>query len=138
MRVSSKKAFTVIELIFVIVAIGILAGIAIPKFAATRDDAVIAKAKSTIAAVRSALATERQKRILRGEFVDINKSAVGDNFTNLLEYDVKSCNSPRCGGWTTAGSDPNPTYTFYGPTGAVVFKLDKNRLVYVSGPSVYK
>lgn len=36
-----KKAFTMIELIFVIVVIGILASIAIPKLTATRDDAKI-------------------------------------------------------------------------------------------------
>ena len=35
----SKKAFTMIELIFVIVVIGILAAIAIPKLAASRNDA---------------------------------------------------------------------------------------------------
>lgn len=34
-----NRAFTMIELIFVIVMIGILASIAIPKLAATRDDA---------------------------------------------------------------------------------------------------
>lgn len=36
-----KKAFTMIEVIFVIVIIGILASVAIPKLAATRDDAEI-------------------------------------------------------------------------------------------------
>jgi prepilin-type N-terminal cleavage/methylation domain-containing protein len=36
---SRKKAFTVIELIFVIVVVGILTSIALTKLAATRDDA---------------------------------------------------------------------------------------------------
>jgi len=34
-----KKAFTMIELIFVIVIIGVLAAIALPRLAGTRDDA---------------------------------------------------------------------------------------------------
>ncbi len=39
---TSKPAFTMIELIFVIVIIGILAAIAVPKLLATRSDAKVA------------------------------------------------------------------------------------------------
>ena len=60
-----------IELVFVIVVIGILSAIAIPKFAATRDDALITRGLATLASVRSAISTERQKQILRGDFTGI-------------------------------------------------------------------
>lgn len=62
-----RTAFTMIELVFVIVVLGILAAIAIPKFAATRDDAQIAKGRSDVAAIRSAIVSERQGRLLRGD-----------------------------------------------------------------------
>ena len=47
-----KKAFTMIELILVIVVIGVLAAIAIPRISATRDDAVLVK---TMAEIRTAI-----------------------------------------------------------------------------------
>jgi len=128
-----RDAFTMIELVFVIVIIGILSAIAVPKFAATRDDAIIVKARSTIAAVRSAIATERQKQILRGGFADLNKTAIGTNFANLLTYSVKSCSTSRCNGWQTGGTEANPTYTFHGPTGDVTYTFQNKRLECTGG-----
>jgi general secretion pathway protein G len=48
-----RSGFTMIELVFVIVILGILASVAIPKLAATRDDAKIASKASEIQAAIS-------------------------------------------------------------------------------------
>jgi len=113
-----KKAFTMLELIFVIVVIGILSAIAVPKFAATRDDAVISKARNEVAAMRSAIATARQKRILKGSFTDLTDAEV----PGLLEYGLSS-------DWSGL--------TFTGPSGnTCVFSVEvagsKNKLVSTS------
>lgn len=48
-----KKAFTMVEVIFVIVILGILAAVAIPKLVATRDDAEIAKTAKNLSTIIS-------------------------------------------------------------------------------------
>ena len=139
MQISSKKAFTMIELIFVIVIVGILAGIAVPRLAATRDDAIITKAIATVGSVRSAVAIERKKRILRGEFDPILKlsssttagAAIFDGFDGntsnpVLEYGLRSCKTGTTKGCWVATSDT--VYTYKMPvSGSVAFTLSNNR-----------
>lgn len=78
-----RKAFTMIELVFVIVVLGILAAVAIPKLAATRDDAYIVQGRANVLAIRSGIITERQGRMFRGDSkyaADLN-STVGNGVT---------------------------------------------------------
>jgi len=140
MHYKHQKAFTMIELVFVIVVIGILSAIAIPRLAATRDDAVITKARATVAAVKSSVRTERQKRILKGDFANPITSlhnatnTVFDVFNadkdgqrrQVLETTVYDCSKlgKSTGCWSVSGSD----YVFTLPDGNDVdFNLTNSR-----------
>lgn len=98
-----RKAFTMIELIFVIVVLGILAAIAVPKLAATRDDAHIVKGRSDILAIRSGIINERQARMFRGDtsYAATLNGATG-LFGNVMAQPIaaKSTN----GGWRQGAS----------------------------------
>ncbi len=64
------RAFTLIELIFVIVLIGILSVVALPRFTGMRDNAKIASELSTAASVQTALdACHGEWIINEGSFV---------------------------------------------------------------------
>ena len=60
-----KKGFTMIELIFVIVILGILASVAIPRLAATREDAEISAA---VANLRTLVSDASAYYTAKGEF----------------------------------------------------------------------
>ncbi|MCX6075710.1 MAG: prepilin-type N-terminal cleavage/methylation domain-containing protein [Campylobacterales bacterium] len=116
-----KNAFTMIEMIFVIVVLGILAAIAVPKFAATRTDAEITKGRADISAIRSAIITERQARLIVGSnsYIPIGTGTYtvngatykqidnGGLFGGLLMYPITS--SATNGHWSSSASG---TYIF--------------------------
>ena len=66
---NTRKGFTLIELLIVVVIIGILAAIAIPKFASTKEKAYLATMKSDL----RNLATAQE-----GYFADNKKYMAGD------------------------------------------------------------
>ena len=102
-----KKAFTMIELIFVIIIIGVLATIAVPKFAGMKNTAEIGNARSDVAAIRSAIMTERQRSLVQGTASYIPNISTGAGATvlftgngarTLLTYGIKA--GTGAGGWS--------------------------------------
>ena len=123
-----KFAFTMIELIFVIVIIGVLSAIAVPKFKGIRDQADISKGRADVSAIQSAILSERQSRLVKGQTgwisyltdpADANTTLFKNN--SLLLYGIKA--GTTSGHWNRTGAhtydyivdDTNVTFT-YDPT----------------------
>ncbi|MBL0686665.1 MAG: ABC transporter permease [Sulfurospirillum sp.] len=122
-----------VELIFVIVILGVLAAVALPRLAASRDDAVLVKGKSQISAIRSGIVMQKSKRLLEGTTpynpVTLDKNTTptvlfsdGD-YGNILEYGLDIGVSD--GKWNRVSQDANESkYNFYLEGVAVSFTYD--------------
>jgi type IV pilus assembly protein PilA len=92
---SNRKGFTLIELLIVVVIIGILAAIAIPKFANTKDKAKIASMKSDLRNFVSAQ---------EGHFADFATYATAIDITNgCVPAAATVCFAPTLGNTFTPG-----------------------------------
>lgn len=135
------KAFTMLELVFVIVVLGILAGVAVPKLAATRDDATIAKMRGDIAAIRSGLSLVRGENMMRGvsTWPALEGSDNSTLFDAVLQQPIYPMKTGGKNGWTLVAKGSNnatSTYTAsvagksttfnYYPTSALATAAGKN------------
>jgi prepilin-type N-terminal cleavage/methylation domain-containing protein len=95
-----RKGFTLIELLIVVVIIGILAAIAIPKFAATKDKAKLAGVKSDL---RN---TETAEEAYFSDFSTYGTYAQLQTASNLLVSQGNTLSvSPVASGYTVTASN---------------------------------
>ncbi len=97
-----KSGFTMIELIFVIVILGVLASVAIPKLAATRDDAEISVLSANL---KTAISEIMAVTLSKGK-LDSNITAMSQSLTALVasgkavktanKYSIKVGNQADC------------------------------------------
>ncbi len=84
-----KKAFTMVELIFVIVIIGILAAVAIPKLAATRDDAKVSSRANMVANA----VNEIGAKAVSGGVLSLDLSSMSNIVQGMIVQNIATLNN---------------------------------------------
>lgn len=102
---ASQRGFTLIELIVVMVIVGLLGAVAVPKFVDVTDKAEAASVKNVLGSVRSALSLKVASGLVNGDDIDswaYNGSAPLEPMDALLadkpeSYIGTTTTSPRTG-----------------------------------------
>jgi prepilin-type N-terminal cleavage/methylation domain-containing protein len=100
-RRGSEAGFTLIELVIVIVILGILAAVAIPKYEDMREQARTAALKGQLGSIRSAVSIQYARNALNGAaaFPTLNGTIFADG--NVPKEPVLNSNAVK----TTGGVD---------------------------------
>ena len=120
-----------VELVFVIVVLGILAAVAVPKLSATRDDALIVRGKADVAAIRTGIVSERQTRLVKGQHSYITEGNLSKTklFDGVMMYGITA--STGRNGWS--GSGGSYAYKVNGVTNSFTYDEDAGTFNCTSG-----
>ena len=114
-RIKSEGGFTLIELVIVIVILGILAAVAIPKYEDMREQARVATIKGQLGSIRSAIAIQYARNALNGNatFPTLDGTIFADG--RVPKEPVNNSNAVK----TTPGIDGAGGWQFTQTTGIV-------------------
>ena len=115
-----KKGFTLLELMIVVIIVGILASLAIPRFIGARNRAIKAEAYNMLGAIRSS-----QMRYYLEYDNDYYASGA-----DIAALDIESTTSEY---YTYVGADGNPPTTYIGGAESADTSLVPNMGIEVDG-----
>jgi prepilin-type N-terminal cleavage/methylation domain-containing protein len=109
----NKKGFTLIELVIIIILLGVLAAIAIPRYVDLRDQAVRASAQATLDAGRAAVQLDFADQVLNtgaytaaiGDGTANGATFVAGDITDLEAELASSPNYPPAGPYNTPAGE---------------------------------
>jgi len=114
-RKKTESGFTLIELVIVIVILGILAAVAIPKYEDMREQARVATVKGQLGSIRSAIAIQYARNALNGSatFPTLDGTIFADG--RVPKEPINNSMAVK----TTAGVDDTGGWQYTAATGIV-------------------
>jgi len=126
MTTKDKRAFSLIEIIFVIAVISIILIVAIPKMGEVFENANTTKIKSEILLIREALNNYKNKMILKGATTTLNSLEDNDKylFNKILQSPIPTTNHIKVGSWSKISATTYKVYVEDGNSVEFVYDSD--------------